>query len=481
MKKDMLYVGMILASLTCLILAIVFEVKSSDDSTPQYEAMAPAVRIAESEALRIETEKPLVSSEQYFKILSRLELLERACMRADREEKGDVALGAREMYMNVSFLERNWVEKLRVSRIPESKDFGIARDNAGNDPNGLMRHTTNRPFHQDPRATLLWCLFYFGSVIFTVVHFSIQLRDMGCKVWPEIVSNWKFSLWSVVWVVGLFKYPREIDPTEQMKLAWLRVYRFATLVLSSSITFFAAVQTAAAQKDDGSNSKQNHTLHVDISTLTFPRYLGGNGAIFHEAPVQQTNVFISLPRGFYADVWNSIPFADFRNPNFGFEIDGTVGWSGKAKGIKLTTELGYVNATPLGQFRGDVFKTSGMVSRNFAVAKSGALEPYFLAERFAPVKGIAPQQGVFLHGGVRHSWTVTRRFRVDSVADFFHDGGAFGFEHAYLIKANTGGSWKLSDHWALQLPAIQYSVPLTHVTDGRRPQLNFGGGLAFHY
>lgn len=170
-----------------------------------------------------------------------------------------------------------------------------------------------------------------------------------------------------------------------------------------------------------------------------------------------------------------------KKPNYGSEVDVPLGWNGKFCGFKLNVEASHIDVTPLSQISGDVIQLSGMVSRNFTTRKHHSLEPFFWVRHALPIKSSGPKQGTFLHEGLRYAWTGKGRFSLGSTIELMHDSGAFSFNKAFLMKAGLDGSWKMSKHWKLQFPAIRYSVPITHVTDGRKPQVILGGGIAYHY
>lgn len=466
------YVTMICTMLCLFGAALFFLCDGETMDTSLYLPMAPELRTAEFEALKVAVVKPVSQAQEYFDVLSRINRLSNACHIAEEREKGKTAFAARGMVLDLNFLEREFVGRLSAN-IAESEQFRMASTAYRDSP----MHPLSRPFHPNPWAGVAWFLFYFGSIPFVMAHYFIRLRAMECRPWLEALTNWKFPLWVLLWPIGFFRYPRETSVKEQL----VRAYRLAVFVLSSVLACFtvAVKQVSAQEKDDSGATSQGKTLHLDFSTITWPKYLGSNGGVFHPAPVQQTSLSFPLPKGFYAAVWNSVPLGDrHASPNFGYELDFSAGWNGKVKWLKLSGDVTYVGVTPLRRIRGDVLQISGRAGHEFALTKRQSVEPFVWVRGVLPVRGSAPRHGVFLHGGLHYHLTATRRLDIDSGAEVVHDTGAFGFQPGYFGRANLNGTLKLGRGWSLK-SILQFSTPLTHVSDGRRTQLVLGGGLAY--
>lgn len=473
--KMAFYVTMVCTMLGLLGAALFFLCNSETMGNSFYKPMAPALRTSEFDVLKIEIEKPVHKAQEYFDVLARIERLKNACYIAQKEEKEETTPSARWMFLKLNRLENDFAVRLPRS-VATSEQFRIASEGYRSDP----RNPLSRPTRLHPWAAAAWFLFYFGSMPFVIAHYFVRLREMKCRLLLEAFTNWQFPLWVAMWPIGLFRYPKAIDPRTQLMLAWQRMYRFVTLLLGSILTFCAAAPRVNAQEDDP-ETRANHTLHLDISTLTLPQYLGLNGGIFHPAPVQQTSVTVSLPKGFYVGVRNSVPLGDRqRSPNFGYELDYSAGWNGKFHGFNLNGDVTYIDVFPLGRIRGDVLQLSWKVSHAVALTKHHSLEPFVWIRCAMPTRGTTPTRGTFLHEGVGYAWTGVSNFSLNASVDLMHDTGAFGFDRGYFGKAGVDGSWKLLEHWKIQFPVIRYSIPITHVSDGRQSQLILGGGIAYH-
>ena len=98
------------------------------------------------------------------------------------------------------------------------------------------------------------------------------------------------------------------------------------ILLSVVIIFGVMVSPAIADNE----------ISVSFSSKLWPRYLGADGTIYHDEPVLQSDIFISLPKGFYFDIWHSVGLDDTDlSSNFGDEGPNfTLGWSGNWKNLE---------------------------------------------------------------------------------------------------------------------------------------------------
>lgn len=315
---------------------------------------------------------------------------------------------------------------------------------------------------------MTWALFYTIGLVFAFGRFTIAIEEMGGCWWQSALADWRFPFWMTIWFVGVFKYPTQIDVVMQAK----RAYRFAVLVLSSTISVAAAGCAAKRVNTEPETlpDRSATTWQIDTNTTTWPSYIGGNGAVFHPKPVQQTSVTATAKSGFYANVWHSAALGGRSlKPNFGSEIDGSIGWGGKFRTFSLDTTLTWVGVTPLSHYKGDVLQLSSSISRalphGFGVSST--------VNAVTPTKGTTPRRGMFFREGLNWGKSFGRA-SVNSGVEVFHDSGTFGFQSGWLSRGSAMIAWRVNKHLKASVP-IRWNAPLSTLSDGRRRELQ--GGL----
>lgn len=148
---------------------------------------------------------------------------------------------------------------------------------------------------------------------------------------------------------------------------------------------------------------------VTFSSKYFSKYVGDTGVVLYDRPVIQNELNISLPNGFYANLWYSMSLANAGlNTNDGNEFDPTLGWCGEVAGITLDAGLSYFDLRPMGTFgRGDVWQSYAEVSKEFSLHEAHDLAPYSRVEYGIPAHGNAREdKGLHVHSGLRHTWRM---------------------------------------------------------------------------
>jgi hypothetical protein len=436
-----------------------------------YAAMSPAERQAEYEWFMREFDNPRLDLGSYFETMKRVETLQGAYKRAQMAQNDKTWVPSEDAHRatTLSIFGNQYVHKV-LPHLPQGEPFEQARDAAGYSSQALRER--NAPV--DPRAPFAWAMFYFAGLGFTFVHFALRIRALDGIWWMAALSDWRFPFWLMCFPVGLFKYPRAVD----VKLQLVRAYRFAALVLTSCLSFAAAGCAGKRVKTEPDlPADAAKTWRIDADTVTWPNYLGLDGAVFHPGPVQQSSVTISLPRGFYLGAWNSVPLGDtLASPNFGHETDVSAGWNGSWLGLDWNTDATWIGVTPLAQYRGDVMQFSVRASRGFRI-RGQTLAPFLWVRYATPVQGDTPARGIFFHEGVGWKW---QKGRLDGSlnGELMYDSGAFGFQPGFFGKAGASLGFRLSDRWKVEIP-IQASVPLVRTTDGRRTERRIGFRIAF--
>jgi hypothetical protein len=257
-----------------------------------------------------------------------------------------------------------------------------------------------------------------------------------------------------------------------------KVAAVLALWLAGSGLGCAARQSKAAPGSTPTTQPQR--WRVDFSTSSLPKYLGSNGGIFHDAGVQQSSLTVSHRRtGAYGKVFMSLPLGDREAaPNYGRETDLMVGWNVRLRRLGLTGEANYIDVSPAGRHRGNAVQLAGTASTSIPLNDGLTLAPYSAVKFIFPTSGTFPDGGWFLHQGTNYGWSPGVGPSVGGFAEVVYDAGVFGFEKGFLSRAQTSLNWPLSSRWTLQAPVVQFSRPLSDLTDGRRTQVLLSAGVA---
>ncbi len=250
----------------------------------------------------------------------------------------------------------------------------------------------------------------------------------------------------------------------------------ASISLALGIVLSFLLQAYAASAAD----------HVSVTSTSklLSRYVGNNGAVLYNKPVVQTDVFVLLPRGFYADLWWSTGLDSTFSNDGGDEIDWNVGWSGQiGAGVVFDVGVSFLDLAELFRGRGpipDFVQPYTGIEKTFTPSESHSLTPYLRIEFLLPVRDDV-RKGMYVHLGLKHTWKATEFLVLNQKAFVLYDTGVAGFDPALIGQYQTSFDWSLSKRWTLSAPIFKFSIPLSSVssTDGRESKMVYGFGLSF--
>ena len=210
---------------------------------------------------------------------------------------------------------------------------------------------------------------------------------------------------------------------------------------------------------------------VTVTTKTKANYLGGDGAVFYDGPVQQTDAFLSWKNGIYADIWTSTSFN--AKKNFGKEVDFTLGKSGKLGEFGYSADINYFAIIIT-----DVANTNAELSRSFQLNHRTNLTPFIRGEYYFPVQKGGPRRGVMGVVGAKSNINLAPRLVLTIKAQLKKDSGAFGFNSALLGQGRADLTLVVSGRFSI-LGSANFSTPLSHVTDSRKTQATWEFGVSY--
>lgn len=225
-------------------------------------------------------------------------------------------------------------------------------------------------------------------------------------------------------------------------------------------------------------------LADSLSVNVKDKYVIGKGINVYDGPVVQTDLFVNLPHGLYADIWWSVS-ADNSDVNgdFGDEVDYTLGWSGEAYGLTLDANFSYFDLVKLFSTNGgDALNPNIDVSKSFSVGNH-TLTPYVRTEIYVPIEWSADaKSGVHLFWGVKHQWRLTDRIAVNQKLAAFYDTGTFvASDSGILGHYDIGIGWKVRDNFTINAPTLKVIFPISSLNDGRTTEHILGGGVTLTF
>lgn len=167
-----------------------------------------------------------------------------------------------------------------------------------------------------------------------------------------------------------------------------------------------------------------------LTTKALEKYLGSNGGVFHPHECFQPDLLVSLPRGFYADLWASRTEGNWWG-SFGDEADLTLGKLGEGYDIGIAY-FAIVEIAPA-----DVVQLYAKFSMGGLDHDGHKLAPYLWLEHYFPTSGNSPVKGSMLRAGGSHGWAINDRWSFSQQIGAFYDTGAFGFAEGTLAEWNA--------------------------------------------
>lgn len=240
-----------------------------------------------------------------------------------------------------------------------------------------------------------------------------------------------------------------------MKKRIVRSFIFAMLLVSTSC--------CAAMAE---------TLSGTVSTKFLPKYVCGNDTVAHDKPVNQTNLFVSLGNGLYANIWGSKSLV---GAGYGNEIDATIGYAGplgKTSNLKMDAGLSYFIMIPMDTMNQDIISPYFELSMK---AFDNGISPYAKVDLYFTIGGDEPT--VRSHVGASHQWAGTETILLSQDLQMTYDYVAAAPSKTSLtVQHGIVAAWSISKAASIDLRNDIY-LPIA----GKDREINVVPGIGATY
>jgi len=232
----------------------------------------------------------------------------------------------------------------------------------------------------------------------------------------------------------------------------------------------------------GTNGKQD--ISVTVSSKVYSKYLGSHtGSICDDDPSLQNDLFVSLPKGFYLEIWHSVGLdGTGLSSDYGDELDYIIGWKGEVKEINLDLGAVYIDCVDLFKSpQGDLIIPYLEVNKEFDISENHRLTPYVCFEFPYSAKGDEFGHGLWTYFGTKHAWQITPKFAFSQKVNLFFDDGACGNDSGLLGQYRCDLSWQISKSTTIDLISIKAITPFTSLSDNRKTEIVYGAGITYRF
>ncbi len=225
------------------------------------------------------------------------------------------------------------------------------------------------------------------------------------------------------------------------------------------LTALLALNRTEAEENLPAEAGQQQPFSVTVSTVIANKYLNSIGSVLSEAPVAQTDLFLSHKSGIYLDLWNSRSFkGKWDDGSLGNEVDYGIGWNGTIKGLTAHVGVTYFDepkAFTLGV--GDIIYSHIRLGKDFKhLSLTLGYENYVTM----------PESG--FQGGNLFSLTASKsitfwkdRLSVSTSLAGVYDTGTLGSDTGFFFRGNAGLNWNISKRLTMNIVSANYFVRRT--------------------
>lgn len=192
-----------------------------------------------------------------------------------------------------------------------------------------------------------------------------------------------------------------------------------------------------------------------VTSQFFDKYRGGNGGLFYNGAVNQSDIFVAFPNGLYGDFWVSRGGKGRWMGDFDSEVDVNAGWANE------TFDFGTLYIVTADLAPSDVLELYAKVS----VGIGHGVRLHFAFEHYLAMDGNDPARGTITRLGLKGSATIGRG-KLDWGLGGFYDTGAFGFAEGTVGEGKASLLYSIGQ---LSLgPVVKCTAPISLSRDDGR-------------
>lgn len=257
---------------------------------------------------------------------------------------------------------------------------------------------------------------------------------------------------------------------------------------TNKLSVFVAVVTIILSFATKTVAGDEKSWAVTLSTDFVSKYVGfGNGAVFYDKPMFQTDLFFSHKSGFHADIWWGTGLNDdLTGSGFDDEVDYNIGFAGAVpftdnKKLQFDVGIGYWDIYDLfTSTRNDMVHACIEVSCPLDVSKGIKLTPFAKLNKYIlPFETDFEEAGTITSAGCKYRIDLSRKFALTGLTSFGYDDGGFGFQKGVIWKDYVNLELTLSSRLTWRVAEAQFYVPIG-ITD-RDPQQVYGTGFSWTF
>ena len=240
------------------------------------------------------------------------------------------------------------------------------------------------------------------------------------------------------------------------------------LILIVIVVLVASTANLFAQEKEKESSYRPHVL---FSTTWLAKYIGRNGVIFHDEDVMNSSLAVTLPKGFYLNLFHSVGFDDSNlNSNFADEIDYTLGWSGEVKTVHVNAGISYFDVFKIGSSKGDIIQPYLYLSKTWKFGQN-SITPIIQLDTFLPVKSKVLKEGLLIKAGISYSYPIFKQLSINLSMNIRYDNGAIAFQKAWLLQNSANLKWSINK-WSSVEVGAHHQLLLSQASDRKRNTVN---------
>lgn len=209
------------------------------------------------------------------------------------------------------------------------------------------------------------------------------------------------------------------------------------------------------------------SAQITATTTWLSKYVGSAGVVFHDDPVQQTDITLSFDNGVYVNAWNSLPWNG--KEGFGKENDITIAWAGKLgdSGFSLDAGISYFDCYQLFNRENDTINPFAKLSYDWELNPNHTLTSSVKLEVPFNVSG---GNGTVVTAKINHSWKLLEKLYLNHGPAFIWDNGACTEHEGIVARYDLGVSYLVTESFSLTA-GVNISTPISSGMNDRETEM----------